>query len=237
MTFCKDAAAAIQSRLAELGYYRLRIDGDPGPGTSRAVVDFKAAHGLLARDFIGPKTLAALFSADARPAPIPVPIRNEPLWLAEARRLLGTREAPGAASNPTIMNWARNLDQWYPGDDMPWCGLFVAHCMAVGAPNEPQDFNRLGARQWLNYGVSAGADVGAVCVLWRTHPTKSGNGHVFIVTGQSADAIRGIGGNQSDNVTEEWFARDRVLGFRRPEGAVLNPAPTAATGTLSRNES
>ncbi len=135
------------------------------------------------------------------------------------------------------MRWARDLDQWYPGDDVPWCGLFIAHCMNVGAPDEPQDFNRLGARAWGGYGEDAGGpQLGAICTLWRTHPTRSWNGHVLIITGQSADAIRGIGGNQGDAVSEAWFSRARVLTFRQPTGAVLVPAPTARTGELSTNE-
>lgn len=239
MSFCEQAASAVQSRLADLGYYRLRIDGKAGPGTSDAIIRFKAAHGLAARDFIGPVTLATLFSADAKPWAAPAPVGDDPPWLAEARGLLGTREARGPANNPVIMGWARDLDQWYPGDDVAWCGLFVAHCMSVGAPQEPQGFKRLGARAWLEYGEAAATDVpplGGVAVFWRTHPTRSWHGHVAMVTGYSADAIRCIGGNQSDNVTEAWFPRDRLLGIRVPTGAVLPPAPKAATGKISTNE-
>ena len=172
----------------------------------------------------------------AKAAPAPIAIGNEPPWLTEARSLLGTRETPGSASNPIIIDWARNIDQWYPGDDVPWCGLFVAHCMAAGAPDEPQAFNRLGARNWLEYGQAADAELGAVVVFWRTHKTKSWNGHVAILTGQSHTALRVVGGNQSDNVTETWIARDRLLGFRKPMGATGVSAPVARTGALSVNE-
>jgi len=149
---------------------------------------------------------------------------------------MGTREVPGPSNNPVIMGWAKNLDQWYTGDDVPWCGLFVAHCMAVGAPQEPQAFNRLGARAWLNYGVACEAVSGAVAVFWRTHPTKSWNGHVALLTGQSDTAYRVLGGNQSDNVTETWISKDRLLGFRAPEGWNGADAPMARTGALSTNE-
>lgn len=241
MTFTQNIVAALQSRLAALGYYRLRVDGLPGSGTSNAVIRFKEAHGLRARDLVGPVTLTALFSPAAKPWQPPAPVDGEPPWLTEARGLLGVREAPGPANDPTIMGWARELDQWYPGDDIPWCGLFVAHCMAVGAPNEPQNFNRLGARAWRAYGIEVDKNnppLGAVCVLWRTHPTQSVNGHVFIVTGQNRDALRGVGGNQSDMVSEMWFDRERVLGCYIPASYtdVLPPAPTAPTGTLSTNE-
>lgn len=59
----------------------------------------------------------------------------EPAWLLHARSLVGTREAAGAANSPTIMGWARKLGtkvlgMVYNADSVPWCGLFVAACLA-----------------------------------------------------------------------------------------------------------
>lgn len=243
MTFQIDLLKTVQRRLSVLGYYMLNIDGVPGPGTENAVTDFKKVNGYLARPFPGDLTLARLFSPDATPAPLAAPTVTpdgvEPSWLTEARRLLGVKEYAGAANNPEIMGWAKNLDQWYPGDDVAWCGLFVAHCMAKGAPDTPQGFNRLGARAWGEYGEAADAanpPLGSILTLWRTHKTQSWNGHVLIVTGQSATAIRGISGNTSDKVMEAWFARDRVLDCRVPNGFKGFPAPNAKMGVLSTNE-
>jgi len=236
MNFTQQLLAAHQGRLADLGWYKGLIDGLDGPMTQTAFTRFKEAHGYRARPFPGPLTMEVLWGAGAKAAPVPVAIGNEPPWLTEARNLLGTREMPGSASNPAIMEWARNLDQWYPGDDVPWCGLFVAHCMSVGAPDEPQAFNRLGARNWLEYGDECGVNLGAVAVFWRTHKTKSWNGHVAIVTGQSKTALRVVGGNQSDNVTETWISRDRLLVCRGPKGWKGMPAVMAHTGALSVNE-
>lgn len=228
--------AAQQGRLADLGFYTGAIDGLPGPLTEFALTEFKSNNGLRARAFPGPVTMSRLWDPAAKRRPAVVVKGDEPAWLAEARRCLGTTEIPGPGNNPAIMGWARDLDQWYPGDDVPWCGLFVGHCVSVGAPEEPQDFNRLGARQWLQFGEECGPKLGAICVLWRTHKTKSWNGHVFFVTGISENAVRGIGGNQSDSVREDWFSKGRVLGYRRPVGAHLKPAPYATTGTLSKRE-
>lgn len=227
----------VQGRLKALGYYTGAVDGVAGVMTSLAVVDFKRAHGLLARDYIGPLTMLALFNPDAKPAPKPAPIKGEPNWLAEARRLLGTREVAGSASNPKIMQWADDLGQWYPDDSVPWCGLFVAHCMAVGAPTEPQDFNRLGARAWRAFGVSVPPSVGAIAVFWRTHKTQSVNGHVGFIVGADADSFHILGGNQSDNVTITRVAKSRLLDCRAPAGFVgdtrLRPV---IGGMLSQNE-
>ncbi|MDD9740898.1 TIGR02594 family protein [Marinovum sp. SP66] len=246
MALDKDLITATQTRLAQLGFYRLRIDGVAGTGTEDAVIRFKEANGLRARAFIGPVTSRLLWSDAAKPWAAPADASGLP-WLAEARALLGTREVAGKGNNPVIMKWAIDLDQWYTGDDVPWCGLFAAHCMAAGAPDEPQDFNRLGARNWLEYGRDAldGADperadlpLGGVAVFWRTHKTKSWNGHVApAITGANKTHLRVIGGNQSDNVTEAWFPRSRLLGVRFPHGFdASKPAPFAATGNLSTSE-
>ncbi len=242
LKFQRDLVATQQSRLADLGYYSGKIDGRARVATAKALEDFKVNNELRARPYPGPLTMARLWSDQARRCPVAQERPGEPSWLAEARRLLGTREVSGPGSNPTIMTWAKNLDQWYPGDDVPWCGLFVAHCMSVGAPNEPQGFNRLGARAWRDYGtiITENRDddlpLGGVCVLWRTHPTKSWHGHVFLITQQNDRAVGGIGGNQDDNVTEAWFDRDRILCVVGPDGWTHRSAPRAETGALSLSE-
>lgn len=240
LDFTKQLMASQQERLADLRYYTGKIDGDGGPLTKLAFVDFKSAHSMLARDYPGPLTMKTLWSGGAKPREVAKDRVGDTPNLTEARRLMGVSEVPGVGNNPTIMGWAKDLDQWYPGDDVPWCGLFVAHCQKVGFPNEPQNFNRLGARAWEAYGQNLGKmdipPLGSVCRLWRTHLTKSWNGHVFIVTGYSREAVRGIGGNQSDTTSELWFPKDRVLGYNVPNGLDWKPAPLAKTGEFSKNE-
>ena len=237
MNFTQGIVAAVQSHLKRLGYYRLALDGHPGPGTRAAVIDFKRNNGLWPRDYVGPLTLAKLTSDDAVAKPDPVVVKGEAPWMAEAKRLVGTREFAGGANNPVIMDWATGLDQWYPGDDVPWCGLFVAHCMAVGAPDVPQDFNRLGARNWLEYGEPCDPAVGAIAVFWRTHKTRSWNGHVGFVVGGDSATLHILGGNQSDSVNVTRIARDRLLGCRAPAGwSGDRDLRSVTTATLSTNE-
>ena len=119
MNFTQQLLAAHQGRLVDLGWYKGLIDGLGGPMTQSAFTRFKEAHGYRARPFPGPLTMEVLWGAGAKAAPVPVAVDNEPPWLTEARSLLGTPETPGSANNPAIMEWARNLDQWYPGDDVP----------------------------------------------------------------------------------------------------------------------
>ena len=232
----------VQTLLKALGYYMGYIDGEEGVMTRNAVTHFKETNGLRARDFIGPVTLALLCSPQAKPAPKPTPRKDvngvtEPPWLGEARNLLGTREVLGGGNNPTIMKWADDLDQWYPSDDVPWCGLFVAHCMAVGAPQEPQSFNRLGARAWRVFGEQCEPSIGAIGVFWRTHKTRSVNGHVAFIIGEDDTTYHILGGNQSDNVTITRITKSRLLECRAPSGwkggKVLR---SVIGGAVSQNE-
>lgn len=230
-----------QQRLAQLGYYNLRIDGVMGTGTEDAFTRFKTVHGLRERPFPGPITCGLLWDKEATPWEEVLPeggTSNDPAILTEARKHLGVSEYSGRADNPVIMGWADDLDQWYPGDDVPWCGLFVAICAYRGAPNEAQDFNRLGARNWLQWGEAADSEdipLGSIVVLWRSS-RNSWKGHVGICTGQNSGYVRLLGGNQSNSVNEKWFSRSRVLGARVPTGSNYPVAPQASTGQLSTTE-
>lgn len=51
---------ALQTRLKNLGYYTLNVDGKYGPGTKSAVAQFQAAHRLSADGIAGVKTFASL---------------------------------------------------------------------------------------------------------------------------------------------------------------------------------
>lgn len=247
MTVSNNVLSLLQSRLSELGYYHLVVDGLDGTGTNNAVINFKADHKLRRTNFVGPITHRLIFDPATKPRPAPKPVEGVPPFLLEAKRLLGVREFAGSRNNPVIMRWAEELDQWYSGDDLAWCGLFAAHCMAYGAPDQPQDFNRLGARAWLNYGKLVLGEgqkfndlpYGLPCVLWRTDRYRSWNGHIFLITGQNKTHVRGIGGNQGDAVTEAWFPRDRILGVVAPSDYDMSKAPSAPearTGVISTNE-
>lgn len=235
-----DLFSTHQSRLADLGYYTGIIDGDWGPLTELAFIRFKEAHGFWARPYPGPQTLTKLWSPDARPYESPTG-GTDPLWIQEAVRLIGTEEALGSANNPVILSWAKDLDQWYPSDTTAWCGLFVAHCMKVGS-NDTQNFNRLAARQWLNYGIKLKEPrLGCIAVFWREMP-DSWKGHVGFLVGEDEQAWQVLGGNQSDSVNVIRISKHRALGFRWPKSAFFisdgsrRPFPSVTTAGLSTNE-
>lgn len=159
-----------------------------------------------------------------------------PRMLVEAVKLFGTVEVPGKRSSPIILGWAAelNLQKTYSGDDIPWCGLFmaaVAHRAGKSIPDAP-----LWALSWTGFGRPVSAPMlGDVMVK-----SRAGGGHVTMYVGEDAEAYHCLGGNQSDAVCIRSFPKSIPWQFRRPIYAV-QPANVrvvylAATGELSTKE-
>lgn len=225
----------VQIRLQKFGFNPGPIDGIRGRMTISAVKRFQASKGLLVDGIVGPKTYGALFG-EAAPGDA-VKLDTMP-WYQEAVRLTGTNEASGSANNPVIIDWAEQLDIDYAGDDIPWCGLFIAHCVGSTLTDESLPNGPLGARNWLQFGVECEAQLGAVMVFWR-HRRSGWQGHVGFYAGEDSGAYHILGGNQSDSVNVARIARNRFLGARWPVTA-LSPSGeivvNEADGALSQNE-
>lgn len=226
----------IQQALAGLGFKPGPLDGIWGRQTIAAVRAFQTKMGLEPDGIVGPLTIAALFPG--RPADTGLD-QSEIVWFKEALRLLGTREKPGAGSNPNILDWATDVNVMYKSDDIPWCGLFVGHCIGSTLDREALPTGLLRARSWTTFGVKTQPTPGAVMVFWRK-PLQSGNGHIGFYAGEDARAYRILGGNQSDSVSLAWVSKDRFLAARWP-ATVPPPVPNPVTATrkdpLSWNES
>lgn len=166
---------------------------------------------------------------------------SEPAWLRAALVKLGTREAPGAANSPTIMGWARKLGakvlgMAYNADSVPWCGVFVAACLAEdGIPAAPIAVR---AKAWADWGQNLRADrlaAGAVLVFERP-----GGGHVGFYVGEDATAYHVLGGNQGDRVSIMRLEKSRCVARRWPAGRPVIGGPVKMTAIAgiptSRNE-
>src|SRR5690606_9660117 len=112
----------------------------------------------------------------------------------------------------------------YPDDETPWCGLFVAHCVAATLPDEPLPGNPLGARNWLKFGIACPPQRGALLVFSR--PGAAWSGYVGFHAAEDAGACRELVGNQSIAFSVSRIARARRLGARWPSTVAF-----AATGT------
>ncbi|MBX9884425.1 MAG: TIGR02594 family protein [Novosphingobium sp.] len=230
----------IQTALVKAGYRPGPIDGEWGRQTAAAVRAFQKDKGLEIDGIAGPKTLAALAALSAPAGEVPAPSLPPLVWLAEARHLLGLKEGPGALNNPTILEWAEETGMvMYRSDDIAWCGLFVAHCIASTLPDEPIPANPLGARNWASFGHSVTPTRGAIMVFWRKS-LQSGLGHVGFYMGEDAGAYCILGGNQADSVSLAWIAKDRFVTARWPNTfSQLLEGPTvlaSRTTGLSVNE-
>lgn len=159
-----------------------------------------------------------------------------PPWMKIAYSLNGTKEFAGAASNPVILSWAKKLGGWfasfYKEDSIPWCGLFVAHCLKeAGFPVQGDSLSALG---WSDYDRSCEPTVGAIMVFKRT-----GGGHVGFYVGEDKDAYHILGGNQSDMVCISRIAKDRCVATRWPNNypiSKLGRVILSASSNLSKNE-
>jgi uncharacterized protein (TIGR02594 family) len=161
-----------------------------------------------------------------------------PRMIVEALKLFGTMEKPGAANNPIIVAWAKEVGgevaDVYKADSIPWCGLFMA-VVAKRAGKEPPK-HPLWALSWSAFGAQTDAPaLGDVLVF-----TRSGGGHVGLYVGEDASAFHVLGGNQSDSVCITRIAKARLYAARRPlyrvEPANVRPIRLEATGALSLNE-
>lgn len=160
-------------------------------------------------------------------------------WMTEARRLIGTREVPGAGNNPVIMAWgnrlgARVLGIAYGQDATPWCGLFAAWCVHHAGLKPPAIAIR--AKAWASWGQPVqdprNPPFGAIAVFER-----QGGGHVGFVESVNGDgSLNILGGNQGDAVNVRRFGRDRLVALRWPAGAPMGGAAmlarTAAADTV-----
>jgi uncharacterized protein (TIGR02594 family) len=167
------------------------------------------------------------------PAPPAEPARNEPSWLAEARKHMGKAEVPGKRHSPFVLGLWKALGRPYTDDETPWCGGFVAYCLRqampmIALPKIPER-----ALAWNEWGHKCMPAVGAIAVFGR-----SGGGHVAFAVGQRSDAIYVLGGNQANAVNIMPIAKNRLVGFRWPASLPMPPAglPQMTGGTVSRNE-
>lgn len=230
-----EAVRRIQQALKGKGFDPGEVDGIWGRNTIAAVKQFQTQQGLEVDGVVGPQTTAALFAGAS-----PVPPTAGPLlpWFEEARHLMGTKEVLGPRNNPVIMDWATSLDINYTGDDIPWCGLFVAHCIGLTLQQEVLPGNPLGARQWEQFGDATTPRLGAVMVFWRDS-LASGKGHVGFYVGEDDTAYQILGGNQSDKVCLMWLGKNRFRRARWPKTAAsLTSSPVRKNRDegLSMNE-
>lgn len=210
----------IQVALKKLGFDPGPIDGIPGRKTMKAIKAFQSANRLLPDGILGPKTKAIIFNNQELPIQEDFDIPLTMPWMDMAYSLIGTREKPGHGSNEAIIGWAEDLDiTSYNDDDIPWCGLFVAHCVGSQLVDEDLPANPLGARKWSQFGRETMPCLGSIMVFWRGN-RDGWKGHVGFYWAEDDNAYHILGGNQSNSVTITRVSKNRLLTARWPDTAL-----------------
>lgn len=141
---------------------------------------------------------------------------NEPAWMVEARRHIGTREIPGKRHEPKILAWWKKIRRGgIQSDEVPWCAAFVGACLEhVGIVSSRFE----SARSYMTWGIPIPAPVpGCVAVF-----SRAGGGHVgFVVASVDDGRLLILGGNQGDAVSIAPFDRNRVIGYRWPRAVPI----------------
>jgi uncharacterized protein (TIGR02594 family) len=225
---------SIQRALQSLGFDPGPIDGIWGRKTIAAVVAFQDSIGLPTTGVVDDRTEREILARAGSQ-----PDNSRLVWYEEAQRLRGLKEVQGRGSNPTLIDWGRDMDLQYPSDDIPWCGLFVGHCIAATLPTEPLPNNPLGARNWQKFGKKTAPSPGAILVFWR-ESKSSGKGHVGFYESEDSDTYHVLGGNQNDMVNIARVPKARFLEARWPVSAMTlatgGAVVTPGTGAISQNE-
>ena len=133
---------------------------------------------------------------------------NIPQHLIFALSLMGTAEIPGIKSNPEIDKWLKIVG--LPEDDaIPHCAAFVNYCLhAVDIQGTGSGL----AKSLLDWGYGCEFQVGAVVVISRGKDVWKG--HVGFILDESAGKLCILGANQMDRVGVNYYAADRLLGYR-----------------------
>lgn len=230
----------VQEALKHAGIDPGPIDGMWGRLTLAAIKKFQAQHGLDVDGIVGPRTADLLFGGKISPDGDNFPIPISLPWLQTAFNLIGTREKLGRRSEEAILGWAHDLDMLsYKDDDIPWCGLFVAHCVGSQLQDESLPNIPLRALAWKNFGISATLTLGAVMVFWRGSLTSK-LGHVGFYWAEDDDAFHILGGNQSNAVSVTRIAKNRLVQARWPKTVPMISSITRVASrsgkVLSQNE-
>lgn len=118
----------IQQRMKDLGFYLMKVDGDFGPGTDKAVKDFQLKAGLNADGVVGPMTWKALGLEDPtieEPTITPVPNALEQIYSVFGDPLEPGywKEYGGFCSTPPELNHV--FPYTFEGKNGFWCNKLL----------------------------------------------------------------------------------------------------------------
>lgn len=182
-----------QALLKEEGFYKGEIDGDFGPLTAKASIDYQVSL-IRAKSDKNKKYKA-------------------PAWLKWAVNEIGVKELPNDAEHPRIIfyHWFTNLGA--RKDEVPWCASFVNAALKDGAGIKGT--RSASAASFKTYGKSVLPTVLGSILLKATN--TGSKRHVFFNVGTFDNIIFGLGGNQSNSVNVLEYTSSQITESRFPE--------------------
>lgn len=139
-------------------------------------------------------------------------------WLTTAKAFVGrANEIAGARDNPVVVAlWHLGRAGNVHDDETPWCAAFVSAVLELDGIRSA----RTGwSRSYLEWGKKLDKPIVGCIVVF----SRGSGGHVGFVVGQTPSGdLLVLGGNQSNAVNVKSFPRNRVLGYRWPDGSPIN---------------
>jgi uncharacterized protein (TIGR02594 family) len=165
----------------------------------------------------------------------PTGLPESPEWLEWARRQIGFAEQ---RNNRGIQRFIGLAKCGSEGD--PWCAIFINAALEASGIRGTRSPAARSFERDADFVKLSGPALGAIVTMWRGS-RNSGKGHVFFYTGENAQGVWGIGGNESDGVREVPHDRSRITGYWWPASQPLptNTGPvriTARSGAFSSKE-
>lgn len=136
---------------------------------------------------------------------------------------MGQHRLTGPENNPRVVEYLSEVGR-FADDETSWCSAFANWCMKRAGI---QGSGKANAKSWLDWGTGITPSTpcfGSVAVF--TRPPGGWRGHVTFVVGETAGALRCLGGNQTDGtntsaVCIKTYPKSRLLGLRWPSGHEL----------------
>lgn len=227
----------LQTRLHQIGYIDLVVDGDFGETTETAIRNFQTANNLDPDGEVGDMTWNALNSPSAgipKPPlnpPSPIKYGEPPPWYKVAEGLIGFHET---GDNRGIEKLIAGAHCGSLGD--PWCAIGINYELETsGVPGSRSAMAR-SFETHKNFVKLFAPALGAITTMWRGS-ISSGQGHVFLYDGENSNGIRGIGANEDDMVKRSFHTRSRITGYWWPKSVPLPQTKPIVVTDLNDNTS
>lgn len=157
---------------------------------------------------------------------------KDPAWITEGKKYIGLTEIKGFKHAAEILQFWKDIKRGgIKDDETPWCAAYVGAMLEnVGIRSSRFE----SAKSYLDWGTTLPKPMYGCVVVF----TRDGGGHVGFVVGQKPNGdLLVLGGNQGDAVNIRAFSRDRVSGYRWPDGVAMDARPLpVADGDNSTSE-